>query len=180
MIRVRAFKTAGRRERRDQMKRVVGITAGLCLVAILSFTGLAFAKSATAATAPPARVNHTHLLPDGFHNASHPETTSGPIPGVWTLYDMENGAQDFCTVLTFASKASGTRGTFSDDQGGSGKWSGEIKLTWEKGGEFGSQTSFEGRWDDGDGYFVGSTVYHDWNGPLILVRGTDPYGWGDC
>lgn len=162
------------------MKRIVGITLGLCLVAILSFTGLAFADSATAAIAPTVRADHPRLLPVGVHNASHPEVTSGPIPGVWTLYDVEDGTQNFCTVLTFVSKKSGTKGTFSDDQGGSGKWSGEIKATWEQGGEFGSQTSFEGRWDDGDDYFVGSTIYHDWDGPLILVRGTDPFGWGDC
>jgi hypothetical protein len=157
------------------MKRLVLIVAGLGIVVAPIFSGLAMSGSAVAATPSGLR----QVPSPGVHHEATPgtEVTAG---STWTLYSVEGGAHQYCTIISF-----GALKKFTDDQGGSGTWKGSTKSTtinYAASDIFSARVTFKGSWITGDGgYWNGviteaGTTY----GPLILTQGANPFGWDDA
>ena len=127
------------------MKRTLRIGVAVGVLA-LTLSGLALGGAANASPRSPSR-----QLPvtSGRHGAA----TGIPVTAgsTWTWYVLELTNHQYCSVLTFGAKKA-----FTDDNGGSGKWSGSTKSTkisWSTGlpGFWMKDT-----WVSGDGYWEGS------------------------
>jgi hypothetical protein len=169
-------------QRMRNMSRVVWTVTGIGVVSLIATFMSTGSTVASGAASRPSRP-YSHLKASGI-------VTSG---STWTYYDEDPFiGVGFCEVLTFASRS------FSGDQGDAGKWSGNVKITfnpsseseslwyylandWNNGALGSGPLLYTGKYASAFGFFVGDTTQAGFASDYgELIPGDDPLGEGDC
>lgn len=152
----------------DHRERPVLVGAAFAILATLALSVPSSGGAMTSATA-----HRAHLM--------EPRASQSTIPTLvtagsqWTYYQVEDGVQNFCTVVPFGPR-NGPPKSFTDDIAGAGTWSSgprSTKITWTSGNSAGFV--FKGSWMSGLGYRSGSyTKGGIAFGPVFLAPGVNP------